>query len=312
MKISYRFLVIIFSIGLFVPLSALRAETTNFVCRRISDDKLVGFVVGSDFETAYFRNNSEAFSMDSYGLNSTKVDQIRGSLVNGGSCNIPGVVAGWEKVPIYPSCLCNFDRSKCKTIKQYIDGNFIWPKDTVEEGFKIVDSLSCEDISAKGCCCVYDGPTEESKQCKEVVGESIGKKPVCDVSVFGIEHFAKTTLTSLSESGICGDQAVVAVDKTNTKDLLASEAASALNPMKYKTGVAGINDFIGRAISFLTMAIGSLLLLFYVYAGILWMTAMGNSERTGKAKQIVVWSTLGVIVVLASYAIIKFVFSVVG
>lgn len=94
--------------------------------------------------------------------------------------------------------------------------------------------------------------------------------------------------------------------------ILKAEAASTLNPMKFKLGVAGVNDFVGRAIAALTFTMGSLLLLFYVYAGVLWMTSAGSSERVGKAKQIAIWSTLGVIVVLASYAIVTILFKFAG
>jgi hypothetical protein len=53
-------------------------------------------------------------------------------------------------------------------------------------------------------------------------------------------------------------------------------------------------------------------LLMFLYGGILWMTAAGDSARTEKARSILVWSSLGLAVIFASYAIVKFVFEAFG
>jgi len=174
-------------------------------------------------------------------------------------------------------------------------------------------SFSCSAPVPAHCCCrdVGSGELTKNRECSKITEQ------ICNGITFGDGAEGDYQSFQLDTSGGCSAYVKNEAEYKGTASGssigdLKKEAAEALNQMKFKTGTAGINDLIGRAISFLTMAIGSLLLLFYVYAGILWMTAMGNSERTGKAKQIVVWSTLGVIVVLASYAIIKFVFSVVG
>jgi len=54
--------------------------------------------------------------------------------------------------------------------------------------------------------------------------------------------------------------------------------------------------------------IGSIALVMFVYGGVLWMTAMGNSEREKKGREVIVWSGLGVVVILISYIIVDFVF----
>ena len=84
--------------------------------------------------------------------------------------------------------------------------------------------------------------------------------------------------------------------------LMASEN---LNP-------AGINNptqFIKKAINGLMAFIGSITLLLYVAAGLLWMTARGASEQVDKVKKILVWTTLGVAVMLFSYILVSFLFS---
>lgn len=69
-----------------------------------------------------------------------------------------------------------------------------------------------------------------------------------------------------------------------------------------------VNRFIGKIISFLIMAVGSILLLLYVYAGILWMTASGNAENITKAKHILTWSTLSIVVIFSSYFLVQLLF----
>lgn len=49
--------------------------------------------------------------------------------------------------------------------------------------------------------------------------------------------------------------------------------------------------------------LGVVFLLLIVYAGFLWMTAMGQSKKVDKAKDILIQSTIGLVVILSAYAI---------
>lgn len=89
---------------------------------------------------------------------------------------------------------------------------------------------------------------------------------------------------------------------------LKSDAASRLNP----AGLTVPAKLIGRFIKMLTAFIGSIALVLYIYAGILWMTARGHSERLEVARKTMVWTTLGVVVMLASYMLVSFVFKSLG
>lgn len=70
-------------------------------------------------------------------------------------------------------------------------------------------------------------------------------------------------------------------------------------------------QIIGIAIRGLTMFMGSIMFVLVVYAGVMWMTAQGNSERIEKAKNIMIWAALGVAVMLLSYIVVNFVFGVI-
>jgi len=79
-----------------------------------------------------------------------------------------------------------------------------------------------------------------------------------------------------------------------------------------KLGTVEPSQFIGRFIQILLAFIGSISLVLYIVSGFLWMTASGNTEKVTKAKSIMVWTTLGVVVMLASYMLVSFVFKSLG
>jgi hypothetical protein len=84
------------------------------------------------------------------------------------------------------------------------------------------------------------------------------------------------------------------------------------NSVFNKIGTVDAASFMGRLVNGAMGVLGSVTLVMFVYGGILWMTAAGDSARTEKARSILVWSSLGLAVIFASYAIVKFVFEAFG
>ena len=66
-----------------------------------------------------------------------------------------------------------------------------------------------------------------------------------------------------------------------------------------------ISVIIKTALSFL----GVLFLILMIYGGFLWMTARGNEEQVTKSKNLIIAAVIGLVIVLASYAISSFVVS---
>ena len=79
----------------------------------------------------------------------------------------------------------------------------------------------------------------------------------------------------------------------------ASEAANEAGV----TTTLNVNTLIGNVISVVLGFMGVLFLVLTIYAGLMWMTAGGNTDNVKKAKNILVNSVIGLIIVLSSYAI---------
>lgn len=73
--------------------------------------------------------------------------------------------------------------------------------------------------------------------------------------------------------------------------------------------VGGIaNDFISRVFGI----IGILVLCMFVWAGLMYIAAKGDSKKVGEANNIMKWAIIGLVIVFTSYIIINFIFTIIG
>ena len=70
----------------------------------------------------------------------------------------------------------------------------------------------------------------------------------------------------------------------------------------------GLQYGIGRVIRMILTFLGVLFLILMIYGGYIWMMARGNEQEVEKAKNIIKNALIGLIVVLAAYAITWLVF----
>ena len=68
-----------------------------------------------------------------------------------------------------------------------------------------------------------------------------------------------------------------------------------------------ITGYVSQIISVILSILGIIFLAFTIYGGIVWMTAAGNEEKVTKAKELIIESVIGVIIVIAAYAISYFI-----
>lgn len=80
----------------------------------------------------------------------------------------------------------------------------------------------------------------------------------------------------------------------------------------FSNQIANYNDnFLstraGVIIGIILSFVGVIFLVLMIYAGLMWMTAQGNQERVNKAKDLMINAVIGLIIVMAAYAITSFV-----
>lgn len=72
-------------------------------------------------------------------------------------------------------------------------------------------------------------------------------------------------------------------------------------------GQSQLTAFIGRIINVMLSVLGVIFFVLLIYGGFLWMTSAGNDEKVKKAKTLITDAVIGLIVILAAYAISSFV-----
>lgn len=90
------------------------------------------------------------------------------------------------------------------------------------------------------------------------------------------------------------------------------DAGNALQEAANPAGVTGQGDIgtiVGTIINGALTMIGTIFLILMIYAGFMWMTARGKEEQITKAKQIIVGTIIGLVIVVSAYAITFFVTS---
>lgn len=105
-----------------------------------------------------------------------------------------------------------------------------------------------------------------------------------------------------------GQQNVIAYNFVGDSGLDTTAAGAG-----YKTSATQTPEyFISQIIQIVLSLIGVIFLVLMIYAGFTWMTAAGNEQKAEKAKEIVIESAIGLIIVIAAYAITSFIYNYFG
>ena len=82
-----------------------------------------------------------------------------------------------------------------------------------------------------------------------------------------------------------------------------------LSDTNEETGLAeqDLTTTIGSLIGVLLSILGVIFLLLIIFAGWTWMTAQGDSKKVDKAKDILITSVVGLVILMSAYAISNFV-----
>jgi len=77
----------------------------------------------------------------------------------------------------------------------------------------------------------------------------------------------------------------------------------------YDTEDTDINQKISSTLNILYSFLGVIFIVLIIYGGVLWMTDQGNAKHKEKAKQVITEAIAGLVIVVAAYAITRFVFT---
>lgn len=90
---------------------------------------------------------------------------------------------------------------------------------------------------------------------------------------------------------------------TNVNDTAGDKGAG------YNVGGHTVDSVIASIIQVALSLLGVIFLILMIYGGYLWMTDRGNAEQVEKAKKVITAAIIGLVIVIAAYAISYFVFS---
>ena len=76
-------------------------------------------------------------------------------------------------------------------------------------------------------------------------------------------------------------------------------AAGFANPFKFNT----LQEFLYVILETVVLFLFPFIVLMIVYTGFLFVTAQGNPEKLTKARQALLWTVIGAVVVLGSFAL---------
>ena len=72
-------------------------------------------------------------------------------------------------------------------------------------------------------------------------------------------------------------------------------------------GTRDLRETISGIVNIFLGFLGILVTLIMLYGGFIWMTSSGNAEKIDKAKRILINGAIGLVIILSSYAIARFI-----
>ncbi|MCT4592624.1 MAG: pilin [Candidatus Gracilibacteria bacterium] len=68
---------------------------------------------------------------------------------------------------------------------------------------------------------------------------------------------------------------------------------------------SSFSDAVRSFINYFLTFLGLIAVVFVIYAGILMVTAQGDDDKISKGKDILIWSGIGIVLIMLSYSIVR-------
>ena len=176
--------------------------------------------------------------------------------------------------------------------------------------------FSCQDISIGGYCNWSSAKTMVG-ECPKYYCKCIGKDKKVTCTDNGTKKTCATGCTAIPASYKATDKDCVVASTpatpkpkkdTSTKYELESIRDSGKTEFN-QAGFKSPENILAKIIKLSLQAVGVATLGLYIYGGALYMVSGGNAEQQGKAIKILVWTTLGVVVIAGSYMFVNYIFT---
>jgi hypothetical protein len=173
--------------------------------------------------------------------------------------------------------------------------------------------------SARAATCANDAACESGEFCSGGT-ESGGTSGIC------LEDFAEGEAcdrpaqcpTPYCAEGICSATAPATGTTTPPSTTTPSKPPSQelINPLggtaASPAGVTSVPALIANIIKTILGVVGAVALFMFVWGGFGWLTSGGNPDKVKQGRDTLVWATIGLLVIFASYTLVDVVFRALG
>ncbi len=135
--------------------------------------------------------------------------------------------------------------------------------------------------------------------------------------------FVAAALLTISASSVFADappgstpSGTPSTTKTTTTTPSEPSAQELINPIGGTAtspgGVTSVPVLIANIIKTILGVIGAVALFMFIWGGFTWLTSGGNPDKVKQGKDTLVWATIGLLVIFASYTLVDVVFRALG
>lgn len=237
--------------------------------------------------------------------------------------------------PLNAQCITNdyswWDSLKSASAEGYACNVIGWSPQTAceaELAKYIIETQKAQTI----ICCIPPKSKTSDVACAEVTANFSNKKEVdakCATALGGDDNYQYRQQGKCSAANDCKNTGSKkktgggAGSADGTSGAAGTSGGSGVAPTSKPVGggsfiIGNLTDpfgnftvptLIGMIIKSSLSVVGTIALVLFIYAGIMWMTASGNEERTRSSAKIMMWTVLGLVAIFASYILVTFVFS---
>ena len=183
---------------------------------------------------------------------------------------------------------------------------------------------SCQDPAARGglseapCDTAISCPTSGNKCCPPVAVQSDARtayeegrtKESAGDAAGACEAFRR------AQSLLPSSAAESAITRVCAAAPSAGGSASATRPtpatINSPIAATSVQQLIGSIIQTVLGLVGALALIMFIYGGFTWLTSGGSADKITKGRNILMWATIGLAVIFASYSLVDLVLRALG